>query len=322
MSSKAITWAFGLKGLSSSVKFVLVALADNADAADRAWPSVKTIVEKTNLNEKTVWKALDTLEEQGFIKDSGLRKGKTNQVKIYQLYTEKTEADIQSEHHQKRNTLESKTPPKTEVLNTSKNGAIKDHQKRNTSKNGTLPNFPSKTSNFSVKDLQFFQETPPNLEDGTYIEPYIEPLVEPSDIRQVSENLPVAISPPVEKRKNEVDVVFNHWKEVMHSPRSVLDNNRKKKIQAALKHYSVADLLKAIDGCSRSAFHMGINEKGTKFNSIDLIFRNSEKIEQFMGFVDKPPTPQHSRTCSIEEQNARNKESIFGPIDEPYTIIQ
>lgn len=295
MSVDAVAWAYKQK-IKSSVKFVLVTLCDFANERGRLWPSIATICERTCQDRKTVMSAIDELVRQGCLIDTGERKGDTKQVKVYEI----CKKDLS--------------------INSTKNGIVKEYQKRNSTKNGTVPNFPVKSTVFPMKEYQISHERVPNLVHGTYIEPLDEPLDEPSDIRQVSENLPVIASPqPVENRKNEVDVVFNHWKEVMHSPRSVLDNNRKKKIQAALKHYSVADLLKAINGCSLSAFHMGANENGMKYNSIDLIFRNSEKIEQFMSFVDKPPNAKNE---SIEEQNARNKESIFGPIDEPYIIIQ
>ena len=295
MSVDAVSWAYKQK-IKSSVKFVLVTLCDFANDEGKLWPSVATICERTCQDRKTVMSAIEELVNQGCLVDTGERKGGTKQVKVYMI----CQKDLSK--------------------NSTKNGTVKEYQKRNSTKNGTVPNFPIKSTKFPYKEYQISHERVPNLVHGTIIEPLDEPLDEPSDIRQVSENLPVAIPTPTEKRKTEVDVVFEHWKTVMNSPRSVLDNNRKKKIQAALKHYGVADLLKAIDGCARSAFHMGANENGMKYNSIELIFRNSEKIEQFIGFLDKPPNARKGE--SIEEQNARNKESIFGPIDEPYTIIQ
>lgn len=85
MSLKAITWAFDSDIESSSMKFVLVALADNSDSEGMAWPCIKTICRKTGLERKTVILALDLLEKGGFIKDSKRRKGNTRQVKVYQL---------------------------------------------------------------------------------------------------------------------------------------------------------------------------------------------------------------------------------------------
>lgn len=85
-------------------------------------------------------------------------------------------------------------------------------------------------------------------------------------------------------------VVFEHWQKIMGSPRSQFDSKRERVIKAALKAgYSVDDLCKAIDGCSKSPYHMGLNENNTKYNGIDLILRNADYIDKFLGFETSPP---------------------------------
>lgn len=76
--------------------------------------------------------------------------------------------------------------------------------------------------------------------------------------------------------------IFDYWKLVMNKPKSKLTPGRKSKIQARLKTYSVNNIKDAIDGCSRSSFHMGGNDNKTLYNSIELICRNDEKIESFI----------------------------------------
>ena len=85
------------------------------------------------------------------------------------------------------------------------------------------------------------------------------------------------------------DDVFDYWKMVMHSQKSKLDTKRKKLINDRLKTYSVDDLKTAIHGCSVSPFHMGTNDRGAKYNSIELILRDSGKIDQFIGYSQSPP---------------------------------
>ena len=81
----------------------------------------------------------------------------------------------------------------------------------------------------------------------------------------------------------DVKMVFDHWVAVMgkNPKRTELDDNRKRLITKALKNYSVADLKQAIDGCAASQFHMGQNRDKKKYNGLELILRNSEKIEGF-----------------------------------------
>lgn len=83
----------------------------------------------------------------------------------------------------------------------------------------------------------------------------------------------------------DVQVVFAHWQQVMNKPKTKLDDVRRRKIKAALKSFSVADCQLAIDGCAQSAFHMGKNDNGKCYDGISLIFRNSEKIEQFIAMT-------------------------------------
>lgn len=89
--------------------------------------------------------------------------------------------------------------------------------------------------------------------------------------------------------KTNVAEVFDHWRVVMSSPRSKMDAKRQKVIKGALKNYTVDDLKAAIDGCKASPFHMGDNERREKYNSIELILRNAEKIEGFMAKAARPP---------------------------------
>ena len=119
-------------------------------------------------------------------------------------------------------------------------------------------------------------EAPPNQEPIT------------NNHKPEEENTDVAQSAPAEA----VLAVFEFWKTVMKSPRSLLDAKRSRLIKAALKTgYTVDDLCDAITGCAKSDFHMGKNDRGTKFNGLDLILRNAEKIDQFIVIGRSPLVP-------------------------------
>ncbi len=85
----------------------------------------------------------------------------------------------------------------------------------------------------------------------------------------------------------EITEVFDHWKEVMNKRadcRLIKGDDYWKVIEARLKEgFTVRDLKQAINGCARSAFHMGLEEgKPKKFNCLTLICRNKAKVEQFI----------------------------------------
>ena len=82
---------------------------------------------------------------------------------------------------------------------------------------------------------------------------------------------------------SDIDKIFTHWKTVLNHPQAKLGDHRKKLIFKALKlGYSVQELCHAIDGCSKSDYHMGCNEHAKIYDGLDLIFRNENKIDAFI----------------------------------------
>lgn len=90
--------------------------------------------------------AIDTLEKNGYLIDTGERRGKTRQVKVYFVNVNGTE-----------------------------NGTVKECQKRDSTENGTVPDFPSKSTVFPAKEYQISPERVPKTVHGTINEPSIEP---------------------------------------------------------------------------------------------------------------------------------------------------
>lgn len=90
-----------------------------------------------------------------------------------------------------------------------------------------------------------------------------------------------------EERQNDVLSIFSCWQETMNHPHAKLDSKREKRIKDALQMgYSVDQLKRAILGCSYSRWHMGENDRKKRFDSIDLIFRDADKID---GFIAQQP---------------------------------
>jgi pyocin large subunit-like protein len=86
MSMHALRWAYPQKIKPSSRKSVFLNLAYHYnDDLNQAWPSVALICEETSLDRDTVILALDDLEAQKRIEDTGQRKGLTRSVKVYRF---------------------------------------------------------------------------------------------------------------------------------------------------------------------------------------------------------------------------------------------
>ena len=118
-------------------------------------------------------------------------------------------------------------------------------------------------------------------------------------------------------QSDSVSEVFTCWKTTFGHEKAKLDEKRKKYIRSALLlGYSVDDLCSAISGCSMSPFHMGDNHNGQRYDALDLILRNAEKIDQFIGFYRNPPKPTNGKTQRQIDSEATTR-AIFGDMLTP-----
>lgn len=93
MSWTAMGWAGRQRLKRVTDKMVLIALADrHSEEEDASWPSVAWLAEFCCIDRKTVIASLDRLETDGLIEDTGLRTGRTRQVKVYRLNVNSTES--------------------------------------------------------------------------------------------------------------------------------------------------------------------------------------------------------------------------------------
>jgi len=88
---------------------------------------------------------------------------------------------------------------------------------------------------------------------------------------------------------DDIASVFDYWKTVMSKKRAVLSEEREILIGAAIHDYGVNETREAIRGCSVSAFHMGGNKQRKRYDSLELILRNADKIEYFLQLAEDNP---------------------------------
>ncbi len=103
MSRHATDWAWETDPGSSSLKLILLSMADRADEYNLCYPSIERLVKDTCLNKKTVQAGLISLMKMGLISDTGERKGATKRVRVFSLNI-----------------------PKNGMLNDPKNGMLND----------------------------------------------------------------------------------------------------------------------------------------------------------------------------------------------------
>lgn len=99
MSAEATFWAWSIRSIKGTKKLVLLCLADNHnDATGRCDPGAKYVAKKTGLDVKTVYAALDILEDQGLISKVD-RPGKTPD---FTLHTSTKNGNTENGSTQKR----------------------------------------------------------------------------------------------------------------------------------------------------------------------------------------------------------------------------
>ena len=101
-------------------------------------------------------------------------------------------------------------------------------------------------------------------------------------------------------------VIFDFWKEVMKkSGATKLDSKRKTAIKNRLKDgYTIEQIKLAIINCSLTPHNMGQNDRGQKFNDIELICRNATNLERFI--EANPIQAQQQSTDFTGQQSVSN----------------
>ncbi len=144
MSRHATDWAWETDPGSSSLKLILLSMADRADEYNLCYPSIERLVKDTCLNKKTVQAGLISLMKMGLISDTGERKGATKRVRVFSLNITKKgniKGNLEGRNEPENgNVPENGNIPKNGMLNDPKNGMLNDPKNGmlNDPKNGML----------------------------------------------------------------------------------------------------------------------------------------------------------------------------------------
>jgi len=116
----------------------------------------------------------------------------------------------------------------------------------------------------------------------------------------------------------EILQVFEHYRS--YHARAHLKPHSKmnewRKISQRLRDgYSVDDLKLAIDGCHKSRWHQGDNDRNQRYDSLELVVRDASKVNQFIELaskVDGPVLSEKSRQTRNAMESYLAKRSAEG----------
>ncbi len=98
---------------------------------------------------------------------------------------------------------------------------------------------------------------------------------------------------------SDIDLIVQHYR--THHPRSNPGAKDRKKIADRIREGWTVDQMRiAIDGCHVSPFHCGENDRGAKYQTIGLIFRDSDHVQQFIEALEAKDQPV------LTERGSRN----------------
>lgn len=119
---------------------------------------------------------------------------------------------------------------------------------------------------------------------------------------------------------DNVNNIFEHWKRTMQLLDAKLDSKRICVIKQALKSgYSVDELCQAVSGCAATPHNIGENDKGQRFDGLQIIFKDADQIDRFIRNFHKPPRKKNptlyekniaSAQIWLEQERIREKERL------------
>lgn len=87
-------------------------------------------------------------------------------------------------------------------------------------------------------------------------------------------------------KKSVCQEIFEHWQKIHKHPQSILTPKIEKIILARLKEgYSKDRIFQAIENIRNSSHHMGKNDTGTVYDSLELICRSGSNVDRFADLV-------------------------------------
>lgn len=126
----------------------------------------------------------------------------------------------------------------------------------------------------------------------------------------------LALIAPTPAGKNDTPAkrVFEHWRErTGRTSRTAFDGKRRRAVEARLADgYTPDDLCLAVDGCLVTPHNQGQNERGEKYDDLELICRDAAHVDRFIRNAKNPPRPSapdvrlgHVSASSVDWTNAK-----------------
>jgi hypothetical protein len=84
--------------------------------------------------------------------------------------------------------------------------------------------------------------------------------------------------------------VFDYWRDKLHPAATVFDKDTRKKVQERIDEgFTVEQLRTAVDGCKSNPHNQGVNDRGKRYDALELICRTGANVNRFIGYLSPVP---------------------------------
>jgi hypothetical protein len=111
---------------------------------------------------------------------------------------------------------------------------------------------------------------------------------------------------PEPRARRGIDPVFAHWLSVMgkDTVRTKLTGDRISKLKARRRDgYTDEQLCRAVDGCRRSDFHMGQNDRNEPYNDLATILKDGKTVEAHIARSDLTRLAMVQNAAPVDPDN-------------------
>lgn len=279
-----------LRGLHPYAQVLYMWLCHHANQDGICFPSLSTLAAETALSKDSVIKYTKELIENGLLKKEAQKNGEEYRSNIYQLLIIE---DGES------------TKLTQEVVAVADQGVVAEND--NPSRCERLGSRCDRQPLVAVGD-QVVAETVTNYNHitKTILTKPIEQITTHTQEKPVEEKSTKKVHNKKRVENEQVKDIFAEWQIVMNHPSAILDNKRRRNIEAAIRlGYTTEQLKQAIAGCKLSPWYMGKNDRGEIFDEVHIIFKSAANIDRFIDNFKNPKQGDNNAKLSNHERKTR-----------------
>jgi hypothetical protein len=101
--------------------------------------------------------------------------------------------------------------------------------------------------------------------------------------------------------------VFDRWRELFGHPKAQLDAKRRRLVERAIKSHGEDTCVRSLEGYSRDPFTLGENDRHKRFDELELLLRDAQRIERGLELAKPAAAQSDAKRKDGEEREWRDE---------------